>query len=366
MNFQELMDIEFYGNSLMDYLVALGFIIVGLIVVKVFGSVVVRGLKRLSARSESSLDDFIIGLIDKTAMPLLYFGVLYLSLRNVVPPSIARGLYVIGVALLTVQTIRFLTIVIQYATSELWFKEGDGGEGGEGRSLKGIIPAIKVVIWGIGIIFLLDNLGFEISAIVAGFGIGGIAVAMASQAVLGDLFSYVAILTDRPFVVGDFVIVDEHKGKIEHIGIKTTRIRSIGGEQLVFSNADLTGSRLSNHKRMERRKVVFQIGVTYQTKKAQLEAIPAAIDEIITSIDLASFDRAHFVSFGDSSLNFEIAYFIDTRDYYKYMDVQQEINLALVENFEREGIDFAYPTQTLFVEGAAEGPLPASVNPEKS
>jgi small-conductance mechanosensitive channel len=186
--------------------------------------------------------------------------------------------------------------------------------------------------------------------VVAGLGIGGIAVALAAQAVLGDLFSYFSILMDRPFELGDFIIIDDYMGTIEHIGIKTTRIRSLGGEQLVFSNTDLTGSRIRNYKRMEQRRIVFRIGVVYQTPVEKLKEIPGIIKGIMDAIPEARTDRAHFASYGDSSLDFEIVYYVLTGDYNKYMDIQQEINLSLAEEFERRGIEFAYPTRTLFIE----------------
>jgi small-conductance mechanosensitive channel len=222
------------------------------------------------------------------------------------------------------------------------------------RDVKGIVPIIKVVIWSIGIIFLLDNLGFKINTVIAGLGIGGIAVALAAQALLGDLFSYFSILFDRPFEIGDFIIVGDYLGTIEHIGIKTTRIRSLSGEQLVFSNTDLTNSRVRNYKRMQKRRVVFQLGVTYQTTLQQVKEIPQIITDVIKNVNDTVFDRAHFSSYGDFSLNFETVYNVLSSDYNKYMDIQQEINFAIKEEFEKRGIEFAYPTQTLFMEKSQE------------
>ncbi len=201
---------------------------------------------------------------------------------------------------------------------------------------------------------MLDNLGFKISAVIAGLGIGGIAVALAAQAILGDLFSYFAILFDRPFEVGDFIILGEYLGTIEHIGIKTTRIRSLSGEQLVFSNTDLTSSRLRNYKRMGKRRVVFKLGVTYQTTLKQLKTIPGIIENIIKGVKDTTFDRVHFSSYGDFSLIFEVVYYVMSRDYNKYMDIQQVINFAIKKEFEAGGIEFAYPTQTLYLTKTAE------------
>ena len=197
--------------------------------------------------------------------------------------------------------------------------------------------------------FFLDNMGFEISAVIAGLGIGGIAVALAAQTILKDLFSYFSILFDRPFEIGDFIIIGEYLGTIEHIGIKTTRIRSLGGEQVILSNTDLTSSRVRNYKRMDKRRVLFKLGVTYQTSLEQLKAIPGIIKNAIENVEDTIFDRAHFFSYGDFSLVFEVVYYVKSRDYNKYMDIQQEINFAINEEFKNRDIEFAYPTQTLYL-----------------
>ncbi len=196
---------------------------------------------------------------------------------------------------------------------------------------------------------VLDNLGVNITTLVAGLGVGGIAIALAVQNILSDVFCSVAILVDKPFQVGDFIIVGDMMGTVEKIGIKTTRVRSLSGEQLVFSNADLVNSRIRNYKRMQERRVVFSFGVIYQTPADKLEHIPAMVKEIIESVDQARFDRTHFKQFGDSSLDFECVYYVLSRDYNLYMDIQQKINLELFTRFEKEGIEFAYPTRTLYI-----------------
>jgi small-conductance mechanosensitive channel len=217
------------------------------------------------------------------------------------------------------------------------------------RQLRGMKVLINILIWVIGIVFLMDNLGFDISAVIAGLGIGGIAIALAAQAILGDLFSYFVIFFDRPFEVGDFITVGDKRGTVEYTGIKTTRIRALSGEQLVFSNTDLTNSRIHNYKKMEERRVLFKLGVVYQTPAAKLEEIPKIVREIIEKRADVRFDRGHFESYGDFSLNFEFVYFIVGADYVKYMDTQQSINLEVYNEFETRGIEFAYPTQTLFL-----------------
>jgi small-conductance mechanosensitive channel len=212
---------------------------------------------------------------------------------------------------------------------------------------------LRLVVWAAVLLVLLDNLGVNITTLIAGLGVGGIAVALAAQNILGDLFASLSIVLDKPFLVGDFIAVGEYLGSVEHVGLKTTRLRSLSGEQLVFSNADLLSSRVRNYGRMFERRVVFSIGVTYQTPADKVRIIPAMIREIVGSQDHVRFDRAHFQAFGDSALQFEVVYYVLSAAYNMHMDIQQNINLTLLERFAEQGIEFAYPTQTLFLTRAA-------------
>jgi small-conductance mechanosensitive channel len=188
---------------------------------------------------------------------------------------------------------------------------------------------------------------------IAGLGVGGIAVALAAQNILGDLFASLSIILDKPFVVGDFLIIGDFLGSVEKVGVKTTRLRSLSGEQLIFSNNDLLGSRIRNYGRMFERRVIFSIGVTYQTPADKLRAIPDMLREAVESQQPVRFDRAHFQKYGDFALIFEIVYYVLSADYKQYMDIQQAINLQINEDFEEHGIEFAYPTQTLYVSKTA-------------
>ncbi|HEX5652875.1 MAG TPA: mechanosensitive ion channel family protein [Chitinophagaceae bacterium] len=224
------------------------------------------------------------------------------------------------------------------------------GRGGEKmKQAKGILLIIRIFLWVVGVVFLLDNLGYNITTLVAGLGIGGIAIALAAQAVLADLFSYLVIFFDKPFETGDFIMVGDKSGVVEYIGIKTTRLRTLGGEQLIMSNTDLTNSRVQNFKRMAKRRVLITIGVTYETCAEKLKNIPSLVQEIVAEQAQVVFDRAHFSGFGDFSLNFEIVYYVLTDDYLQYMDSQQEFCLKLYDRFEQEHIDFAYPTQKILL-----------------
>jgi len=345
---KEIMDYIILGNTVYKYVIALAIFFGGIALVYLFKRFVLFRLKKWAASSETSIDDYLVKSIEKSFVPVFYFLVFYLAVKSLIlSPSFEKGLNIFIILLVTYLVVKIIVSVINYFFSS-YSKKSDASEQRK-KQLKGIRGLVNLTIWIIAIIFVLDNLGIKISAVVAGLGIGGIAVALAAQAFLGDLFSYFAIFFDKPFEVGDFIVVGDKLGVVEYIGIKTTRLRAIGGEQLIFSNHDLTNSRIHNFKKMERRRVVFNLGVIYQTSAEQLRKIPLIVKDIITKQPDVTFDRGHFASFGDFSINFEFVYFVEGADYNKYMDIQQTINLSIYEAFEKEGIEFAYPTQTLFV-----------------
>lgn len=341
----------FFGNRVTEYLTSLALLAVGLVLLWVVKAVILRRLRAHAESTATTVDDFLVKLFEVSIFPVLCFGVFYLSIQNLaLPAGLARAADVLGVILMTFIGIR-LAIALTYYSFESWWGRRQEDET-KVKSKRRLLFVVKVAVWAAGLTFLLDNLGFEISAVIAGMGIGGIAVALAAQAVLGDLFSYFSILLDKPFELGDFIILDDFKGTIEHIGIKTTRIRSLGGEQLVLSNTDLTSSRVRNYKRMTARRVTFSFGVLYQSTSKQLREIPGVVADIIGGLEEARLDRAHFAGFGESSLDFEVVYYVDSGEYATYMDIQQEINLKLFEEFEARGIGFAYPTRTVFIENS--------------
>jgi len=345
---KEFLNQTYFGNTIEAYLIALGVLIGGIILIKIFKKIILFRLKKWADKTETTLDDLLIKSVEKSIVPLFYFGVFYAAITSLTLTDKARNIIEIAsLVILTFFIVRFISSTIMFTLTHFIKKQERGEE--KARQLRGMTVLINIFVWVIGIVFLMDNLGFDISAVIAGLGIGGIAIALAAQAILGDLFSYFVIFFDRPFEVGDFVIVGDKKGTVEYTGIKTTRIRALSGEQLVFSNTDLTNSRIHNFKKMQERRVVFGLGVIYQTTAAQLEEIPRLVREIIEAHDDVRFDRGHFSSYGDFSLNFEFVYFVISSDYVKYMDTQQSINLKIYSEFEKRGIEFAYPTQTLFV-----------------
>jgi small-conductance mechanosensitive channel len=217
---------------------------------------------------------------------------------------------------------------------------------------------VRIGLWCLVALLVLANLGVEITPLLAGLGVGGIAVALAVQTVLKDLLASLSIMLDKPFVIGDFLNLGTEMGTVEYIGLRTTRLRSTSGEQLVLSNADLLESRIRNFGRMRERRIVFTLGVTYATPRAKLVRIPQLVREAIEAQKLTRCDRCHFKAYGDFSLNFETVFFVGVPDYNTYMDIQQAINLRIHELFEQEGIEFAFPTQTLYV--IAPGAAPAT------
>ena len=246
----------------------------------------------------------------------------------------------------------FWQIGLWFATAVRAWVEGRRAHSTEDdRAALGSLDIIRfiasVVIWSLVLLLTLDNLGVNITALVAGLGVGGIAVALATQNVLGDLFASLSIALDRPFVVGDFLAVDAFLGAVENIGIKSTRLRSLDGEQIILSNGDLLKSRVRNYGRMVERRVQFTVGVAYATPVAQLEQIPGWIREFITREQGTRFDRSHFVKHGTTSLEFESVYYVLSADYNRYMDIQQAINLNIHRRFGEEGIAFAVTTQNL-------------------
>jgi len=341
----------YFQNRVIDYIIVIAIFILLLISIKIIKSVLFKLLKTWAKKTTTKIDDKFVKAFEQKIKPflnLIYFGAFYISIKRLTMYSqIERFFNIFVIILLTFFGIRFLLSITIYGLETYWVKKEK--DQARKQALKGIITVIRVIVWGIFLIILLDNLGIKISALVAGLGIGGIAIALAAQSVLGDLFSYFIIFFDRPFEIGDFIIIGDFLGTVEDIGIKTTRLRSLGGEELIFSNQDLTNSRVRNYKRMNRRRIVFKFGVIYQTTLTQLKKIPQIVEEIITQIPEATFDRAHFASYADFSLNFEVVYYINNSDYKKYMDIQQEINFQLKETFEKQKIEFAYPTQTVFL-----------------
>lgn len=325
------MDKIFFHNSLSQWLYTGITIFTLLLIVKLFALFINKKLTFWAKRTATKLDDYIVEAFKTFILPLLYIAVVYFPVKQLILPELLQNmLHFAFISCLTFFTIRFIAAAIRKIIYSYIDEQNDNDA--KRKQARGLIIIINVII-----------------------SIGGIAIALAAQNILGDLFCYFSIIFDKPFEIGDFVVIDDKAGTIEQIGIKTTRVRNREGDQLVFFNADITGSRLHNYKKMQQRRVVFSIGVVYGTSHQKLKEIPDLIKGIIEQENKTTFNRGHLKSMGDFSINYEFVYFIDTADYTEYMDIQQDIYLHIYKIFEEQQIEFAFPTQTVFVEQTNKG-----------
>lgn len=347
------LDYTFYHNTVRTWLIASGIGLLALLVLTVLVSLLGARLQKLADRTTNRWDNLVAHIVSHTRKLFLLFVALHAgSLALELPGRIRAIIASVTVLVLLVQGGIWVTAALAFALDD--YRERTYAED---RAAVTTVSALgfvaKVLVWSIALLLALDNFGIDVTTLIAGLGIGGIALALATQSILGDLFASLAIVLDKPFVLGDFLSVGDFLGSVEYIGLKTTRLRSLSGEQLVFSNSDLLDSRIRNYGRMAERRVLFQVGVVYQTPRERLEAIPDIMRQAVEAHDNTRFDRAHLASYGDFSIVFEIVYYVLSPDYNTYMDVQQDINLFIHRAFEEQEIEFAYPTQTLYLSRAS-------------
>ncbi len=344
---------QFLGNSILEWLIAAAVLLLIVFGTAIIRRILLRVLGRVAHRTDTAFDDIFVSAIGKTN---LFFaaviGLVVASYPLDLPEKIVAGRgYLLSITVI-LQIALYASAILEGLLAHARSMREKQDDAAALTAFIAVKYIARVILWSVVLLIIMDNLGVNISALVAGLGVGGIAIALAVQSILGDAFSFVAIIFDKPFEVGDFLIVDDKLGTVKKIGLKTTRIQALQGEEIIFSNNDLLKSRIRNFKKMAERRIVFSFGVVYQTPAEKLEQIPVYVKEIIDSIETARFDRAHFFRYGESSLDFEVVYYIETGEYKKYMDAQQEINLRLFRKFKQEEIDFAYPTRTLFVTSA--------------
>jgi len=351
---KELSDIVLAGRPLTAYVKMFGVIVVGIIAAQAIRYALA---KARDAATEDGPGTVSKAVVDRTLrgllLPAIYIGSVYAGISFLdLGIKTERIVDTVALVLLTWLVVRYAAQVLHVSLVH-WF--GKKGREATRQRIRPLFAIADVVLWITAVIFLLDNLGFKISTIVAGLGIGGITVALASQAVLGDLFGYFVILFDRPFDSGDFIVTGDISGTIEAIGIKTTKLRSLGGELIVIANSQLTSSKIHNYQHMERRRVVFSVSVPFDTDRRRLSAVPDIVRKAVEAREHTAFDRAHLRGFGQYSLDFEIVYFVTDADYNLYMDVQQAINFDIIEGFAREGIVFALPSRSVTLSAADTG-----------
>ncbi|WP_020655676.1 mechanosensitive ion channel family protein [Massilia niastensis] len=334
------------GNPVADWLVALVAALAVALGLDAIKSIAVRRLGALAARTTTRLDDVAVAALSSTRLAVLvilglYAGASLLALPERAQLFVTRAAIAASLIQCAIWGDRALRAWLACYRAQ---REDDPGRATSSAAI-GFIA--RVTLWVVVMLMILDNLGVNITTLVASLGIGGIAVALAMQNILGDLFASLSIVLDKPFVIGDFIIVGDAMGTVEYVGLKTTRVRSLGGEQIVFSNNDLLKSRIHNLRRMETRRVVFRFGVSHDTPEAELRALAGLVEGIVTAQPQVRFDRAHFCGLRAPSFEYEVVYFVNSPDYRVFMDVQQEIYLELVGMLAARGIRLALPAQTV-------------------
>lgn len=336
-----------WGVEYSEYFYAALILVAVVVLLKIFQLMILGRLKKLAKKTKTQVDDAIIHGIEHLGAPF-YFGIaLYFALQrfNLSQNALRWTNYAIMVVVVF-YAVRAIHKMITFGTKKVIETRDDE----DNTIVRFLGTFLKGTLWLLAVLLLLSNMGYNITSLIAGLGVAGIAIGLALQNILEDLFSSISIYFDKPFKVGDFIVVGDYLGVVKRIGIKTTRLESLWGEELVISNRELTSTRVKNYKKMERRRIHYTFGVTYDTPVKKLEKINRMVRDIVDKVELADLDRVHFKEHADSSLKFEMAYYVNSKEYADYMDVQQKINLELNKRFEKEGIEFAFPTRTIYME----------------
>jgi small-conductance mechanosensitive channel len=337
----------YYNNTLSEYIWALGLFILIVFAFKIIKKRLWVRLEKLSKLSKTNLDDKIVELLQSIKAPFYLVLSLWIISRTLVLGSIVNDVInTLFIIMIFHQATKFLQLLLKF-----WVNKSVDNESQRKNILSLLSITMKIVVWIFGVLLILSNLGVNVSSLIAGLGIGGVAVALAAQAVLGDIFSSITIYFDKPFEAGDFIILEDGitMGVVEKIGFKTTRISALGGEEVVVANSKLTSQKIHNYKKMKKRRIVVNFGVVYGTSQEKMKRIPEIVKNIVDGISDIDFDRVHFKKFADFSLVFELVYYVDTGDYNAYMDHNQKLHLQIKEQFEKENIEMAFPTQTIHV-----------------
>ena len=343
----DLWDMVILGNTVGEITVAVGTFFLVLICIWIFRTIVLKRLAAFVVKTDTDVDDQLVKMLENISKLFYWFVAFYITFlmlrTNGKFQAVIDGIFLV---LVVYEAIKITQSLINYA----FMKSGRRDE----TVLNGVRLIAKIALWSIGLLLILSNIGFDISTLAASLGIGGIAIALAAQSVLGDLFASFTIYFDKTFKIGDYVVIGsmaegENKGIVQHIGLKSTRIKTLQGEELIVSNKILTESRIQNFKKMKQRRVNIDFGVEYGTSTEKMKKIPDMVEKIVKKEELAEYGRTHFYEFGAFSLNFKLMFYVTTGDYDEYLNVRQNINLGIKEAFAKEGISMAFPTQTLFV-----------------
>ncbi|HUP91325.1 MAG TPA: mechanosensitive ion channel family protein [Solimonas sp.] len=347
------------GGTLQGYLVALGISVALTLTVMLLKPMLARRLERLAGHTRTRLDDALLKALNATRLWLiavlaLSLGTQYLQLSDKAEMVVRGAATVAGFLQLGLWVGAVLKHLLTHSRNPALAAQSAAAPG-----IGAMGMLVELLAWTVIALLALDNLGINITALVAGLGIGGIALALAAQNILGDLFASLSIVVDKPFVVGDFIIVDNYMGTVENIGLKTTRLRSLDGEQIIAGNADLLKTRLRNFKRMYERRVLFAFKLSLDTPVEKIEKVPALVRQIVEAQKKVRFERAHFQKFGDTSLDFEVVYWVLDPEYKAYMDIQQTINLGLLRTLAREKLELATAAKPPMLMVDSSTPAPA-------
>ena len=345
---QDFINMQFLGNSVYDWALTLSVFVLLYILYGLIKHFLLKKLPLLENLPGQEMNRLVQDLLKRTKAYLIFFLLLFLtSLLLTLPAKLHSFLRILAVASFIIQSAFWGMGLVDYLIQRR-IRLGPEDDKEAATTMTAVNLVSKIAIWSIASLLILENVtGLEMNTLITTLGITGVAVALAVQKILGDLFSSVSIALDKPFAIGDAITVGNFSGNVEYIGLKSTRLRSFSGEQVIFSNSDLLGSRIQNFKRLERRMVVFTLGVSYDTPNDKLASIPNTLKEIISAHENVTFSRAHLKALGDYALNFECAYFIDVPDFNYYMDTLHSVNLTIHKRFEEQGIDMPYPTQTV-------------------
>ncbi|MDD4443780.1 MAG: mechanosensitive ion channel family protein [Patescibacteria group bacterium] len=340
----KILSFNFYGNSGKDYLLALAVFAICLLILLIVKKVILARLHKIAKRTKNNYDDTLIGIIFKIKsffylVISLYLASNFLNLSN----FLSKAIYLLFILVIVYEGIKASSYLLKVLAYKAIKRNDDDSQAQS--TVKTLNVFIQIILWSLGLLLILANMGVNITSLIAGLGIGGIAVALALQNILADIFSSFSILIDKPFKVGDFIKVSADMGTVEKIGIKTTHLRTLDGQLLIISNQELTKARVENFQKLHRRRALFNLGIIYETSRTQLESIPKIIASIVDKQEKANLDRCHFKSYGDFSLNFEVSIFIDVKSYNDFLDILEKINLDIFSQFNKQGISFAYPTQ---------------------
>ena len=364
---QLLVELErpFYGNTLREWAIAIGAAIALFLFLKLMQALLVSRLRKLTEKYPTDTGVLVVEALASVRLWFLLIIAIFVgSLLLALPPKTTSILNTIAIVAVLLQAAIMGHAVITRIVSG-YSQRNLSSDAASVTTVTTLGFLGQLALWTIVVLLMLQNLGINVTALVTGLGIGGVAVALAAQNILGDLLASLSIMFDKPFVLGDFIIVGDQMGTVEKIGIKTTHLRSLSGEQLIMPNNDLVKSRIRNFKRMQERRFAFTIGVTYQTPPEKLATIPGMLREAIEQQSNIRFDRAHFRGFTPTSLEFEIVYFVLSPDYNQYMDIQQAINLNLYERFAAAGLRFAQPTLPVTVQAAEPASKAEQVDEKK-